>query len=151
MGIYDRNKVLKQNRGKYSSPYKEIGLSALRVVGTKPLKKDKKLSRKQLIKKLDDLIGKKVRARGQCARDGKITNLQWAHIVSRSYHKVRWLEDNALCLCRGCHFYFTNHPVEFARFVVEKIGLIRYEELKELATSYEKQDLQSFYEELKNN
>lgn len=56
--------------------------------------------------------------------------LQWAHIIPRGYHSVRWDEDNAFCLCSSCHMYYTYHPIEWEEFVVRKIGAIKYQELK---------------------
>ncbi len=67
--------------------------------------------------KADRLFSLIVRARGACQACGKTTNLQCAHIISRRYSQTRCVEDNAFCLCAGCHMRFTDHPVEFGDFV----------------------------------
>ena len=61
--------------------------------------------------------------------------MQCAHIVSRTYSHTRTDEDNAICLCGKCHFYFSKWPIEFAEFVFEKIGKAAYLKLKEKAES----------------
>jgi hypothetical protein len=79
----------------------------------------KQYSRKSLHGKLDKLVGEYFRARpcdyhknGGCA--GRI---EWCHIKSRKYLSVRWLPINAFSLCSGRHFYFTNNPDEFTRWI----------------------------------
>lgn len=71
-----------------------------------------------------------VRARGACENCGSITNLQCAHIVSRRYSATRTRLDNAFCLCAKCHMHFTEWPLEFHAFVVQKIGAVHYERLR---------------------
>lgn len=80
--------------------------------------------------KATTLHSKIVRARGACENCGTTQNLQCAHIVSRRYSVTRTLEDNAFCLCAGCHMHFTEWPLEFAAFVVEKIGEKKYHDLR---------------------
>lgn len=72
--------------------------------------------------KADKLAGDHVRARGYCQLGGAdhVTcngNLQWAHIVGRSNHRLRWEEYNALCLCAGHHMWYTYHPYEWVRII----------------------------------
>lgn len=95
----------------------------------------KEASSKTWIKKLDALIGSRVRSRGVCEAVGRPHKgvLQWAHIVSRSYHNTRWMEDNALCLCAGCHKFYTDRPLEWGDFVTSKFGNNHLEYLKEVA------------------
>lgn len=40
-----------------------------------------------------------------------------AHVISRRYLKTRHNVANGLDLCRGCHSYFTAHPVEWREFL----------------------------------
>jgi hypothetical protein len=37
--------------------------------------------------------------------------------------------ENAFCLCASCHRIFTDNPVDFSKFVLEKIGDAGYAEL----------------------
>lgn len=76
-----------------------------------------------------------VRARGTCESCGSRDNLQCAHIVSRRYSATRTDLANAFCLCAGCHMRFTEWPMDFAAFVVEKIGVAGYDALKDKAES----------------
>jgi len=115
-----------------------------------------KLSRKTLTNKLDKICSQIVRARGKCQRCGKTSNLQAAHIVSRTYRVVRWHLGNILCLCAGCHFWNHKNPIEFTEWVKELLGEDNYQELRKLAKSGEKlslSDMQVLYgryiEELK--
>jgi hypothetical protein len=77
------------------------------------------------------LHSKIIRAKGECEKCGEkqYDKLQCAHIISRRYAHTRTDEANAFCLCAKCHYYFTVSPVEFAKFVFEKIGEEAYEDL----------------------
>ena len=100
-------------------------------------------------KKADDLFSKIIRSKNYCDRCGKGQFLQCAHIVSRRFSATRCDLRNALCLCARCHHYFTDHPVEFGRFVINKIGDELYDELQKLAHKPTKVDWKLTYEELK--
>jgi len=84
------------------------------------------------------LHSKLVRARGTCAAlywhghecSGK---LETAHIISRTYSHTRVRLDNSFCLCTKAHMRFTHWPLEFAEFVFDKIGILKYQELTDLA------------------
>lgn len=68
----------------------------------------------------DKLCGDLVRSRGKCDRCQKTYNLQWAHIISRRYYHTRWLPQNGLCLCSGCHFMFTNNHIMWMKYLMDK-------------------------------
>lgn len=70
-----------------------------------------------------------VRARGECQACGKRENLQTAHVISRRFSNTRCELMNAYCLCAGCHHHFTDHPVEWGQFVIEKMGESGYRHL----------------------
>ena len=74
-----------------------------------------------------------VRSRGRCEHCGTTANLQCAHIVSRRYSATRTDLENAFALCAGCHMRFTEWPLEFAHFVLSKIGEEKYRALREKA------------------
>lgn len=116
-------------------------------------KERKEASSRTWIKRLDQLVGAKVRSRGTCEAVGRPHKgvLQWAHIVSRSYHNTRWLEENALCLCAGCHKYYTYRPLEWEQFITEKIGEGRYKTLKETALTHFKFPYKDYFEGLNKN
>ena len=96
-------------------------------------KKKKKVKRTTLLNKADGLFSKIIRTYGRCRRCGSISNLQCAHIVSRWYHAVRWDFDNAVCLCSGCHVYYTYRPLEWEEWVDKIFGKEYHYKLKQKA------------------
>lgn len=74
-----------------------------------------------------------IRSIGACERCGGDNSLQCAHIISRRYNAVRTDLRNAFCLCASCHRFFTDHPVNFARFVKERIDDKLYDQLNQMA------------------
>jgi hypothetical protein len=71
----------------------------------------------------------RVRSRGKCERCGKTANLQAAHIFSRRYLRLRWMDDNCVCLCAGCHFWAHHNPVLFSEWIRQKLGPDRFQHL----------------------
>lgn len=81
-----------------------------------------------------------VRARGACESCGGTSTLQCAHIISRRYASTRTDLDNAFCLCAGCHRRYTEWPLEFHSFVLERIGEDGYRTLRKKALEVKKVD-----------
>lgn len=85
---------------------------------------------------LDRLAGTVVRARGRCQnpRCGRAISsfnpLCWSHIIPRDCLHLRWLPENALCLCLECERYFTDHPTEQRELFISIIGEEPFWELK---------------------
>ena len=65
----------------------------------------KKKTKSQLKKQADKLFSEIIRKKGACQMCGKTSNLQAAHIVTRSNLHLRYDFNNALCLCSGCHLF----------------------------------------------
>src|SRR3990167_5354484 len=87
--------------------------------------------------KIDSCFSEIIRLRaGKCEETNGKMNLQCAHLISRSYKSTRWDLDNAICLSRERHKYYTEHPLEWELFLEKKIGSVRLEELKERAIDY---------------
>lgn len=89
------------------------------------------------MKRADTAFSQHIRSRGVCEsdRDTHKGNLQCAHIISRSYRVIRTDQRNALCICAGCHTYFTHRPLEWRRFIDRTYpGL--WDELTHLALTY---------------
>ena len=66
-----------------------------------------------------------VRARdGACVRCGRSegVQLQCAHIVGRTAAYTRTDENNAACLCAGCHHTLTHAPHEHVAFFTAYLG-----------------------------
>ena len=55
--------------------------------------------------------------------------LQCAHIHTRSYSATRFDPDNAVTLCRSCHMYYTQRPLEFKVFIDLVLGENYYDRL----------------------
>lgn len=86
-----------------------------------------------------------VRSRGRCENCGDGwratgSKLECAHIISRRFSNTRTLVENAFCLCSRCHMRFTEWPLEFAAFVLERIGQDRYDYLHRVAHEQRKMD-----------
>jgi DNA polymerase III alpha subunit len=92
--------------------------------------------------KADRLFSQLIRSRGRCESCGSTSYLQTAHVVSRRFSATRCDENNALCLCAKCHHHYTDHPVEWGRFVVEHMGETAYEWLRDKALHGAKVDWQ---------
>ena|SRR3990167_5124624 len=109
----------------------------------------KKTKKPKYNKKIaDSLFSKIIRNVGKCYKCGNTYNLQCAHIFSRTYYTIRWNELNAVCLCSGCHVFFTYHPIEWENFIKSKVGEERYNWLRVEAQTYKKIDYQEIIETL---
>lgn len=79
--------------------------------------------------KLDAIFSKVIRKRGYCERCKKddYNKLQCSHIHTRTKMSVRWDQENALCLCSGCHAYWWHkHPIDAAEFAKRYLGEEKY-------------------------
>ena len=61
-----------------------------------------------------------------------------AHIHGRKSQATRYDPDNALCLCAKDHYYFTDHPTEFAAFLRDYLGEGHLEIIREKSHSIKK-------------
>lgn len=95
----------------------------------KPPKKRKK-PKKNYRDQADELFSKAIRGIGYCEECGSLENLQCAHVVSRSYGSIRTDFRNAVCLCRGCHMFFTLRPLEWEEWSIARLGEELYRELR---------------------
>lgn len=90
---------------------------------------------------LDKLFSQWVRARSgwhcECCNsaDGQ---LDCAHIVGRRNRQTRWDDQNAICLCRNCHQYFTDHPHDWYEWTIANLGADRILAVRERAKSTDK-------------
>lgn len=81
--------------------------------------------------RLDREFSAEIRSMGFCERCGRSSGvqLQCAHIFSRRYLRLRWMKENAICLCAGCHFWAHHNPVSFTLWVQEYFGPERFNSL----------------------
>jgi len=90
---------------------------------------------------LDILFSRYIRARDKyCQRCGSSSGLQACHFIGRARRSVRWDDDNAICLCFGCHAYFTAHPLEFVEWFTDKLGQDKVDLLRARERIREKPD-----------
>ena len=99
----------------------------------------------------DRLFSLQVRAVGYCENDTDRHNgnLQCAHGFSRSYKATRWDRRNGFCLCAGCHVFYTHHPIEWAEWMLDRLGDRTLKELRELALTHRTPDLELVLAELR--
>lgn len=123
-----------------------------KVAKANGLKRERKEeSRTTWIKRCDKVVGEQVRSRNYCESPREHfckQNWQWCHGISRSYHMTRWMGQNGFCMCAGEHFYFTNHPLEWDKFLEDHWGEETYREMKKLALTKSTIDYKLLYKEL---
>lgn len=80
---------------------------------------------------LDDLFSQYIRLRDKvCQRCFNFGNIpQAAHFHGRGSRSVRYDEDNACCLCMGCHSYLDAHPVDKVEFFRQRLGQEKFDQL----------------------
>lgn len=100
-------------------------------------------------RKADRLFAQAIKQRDRfCQVCGGGERLQAAHLVSRRYHSTRWCMDNAVALCAGCHWRYTNDPLAWDRWCVERLGVDTFEALKTRALSPARPDYEVILGEL---
>jgi hypothetical protein len=92
---------------------------------------------------LDSLFSLYIRTRDNwtCQRCGKKQPLKsrgyhCAHIEGRGKESVRWDEENAVGLCKGCHQYIDSSHFRKEQFYISKFGKEKYNELRKRASKY---------------
>ena len=88
--------------------------------------------------KWDKIWSKKVRERdGKCLNCGKTESLNAHHVMPRGRKSTRFVLDNGISLCAGCHVFSPNSvhrtPEGSKAFCVRIIGLKKYKELEKMS------------------
>jgi len=103
----------------------------------------RKISRKGIIKKLDDLIRDHLKETREkyCVVCGKSMDwfhpqncpfgLQVSHYISRDYKALRWDLKNVEPMCIGCNYRHDKNPAPYTLYMIEKYGTERIEYLNE--------------------
>jgi len=120
-------------------------------------KPKRKYKHKTIRQKLDadclELWSLCVRTRDKTCRNcNSDFNLQAHHIVQRNYKASRYLLDNGICLCAGCHWPEKLDPEKFRGVVISIIGEAKYlymQETYRINYKYTIDDLIKIKEELK--
>ncbi len=96
----------------------------------------RKKTRRDYKVQADKLFAAAVRSIGFCEDCGTDTFLQCAHVISRSYSAIRVDFRNAVCLCRGCHMFYTPRPLQWEDWARRRIGDETFDLLRGLALAY---------------
>ena len=78
----------------------------------------------------------RLRANGLCQETNGKEFPQCAHIISRDYKNTCWDLDNAICLSRNRHKFYTHRPLEWEVFVDKLLGLGYHNKMKQRALNY---------------
>lgn len=117
------------------------------------IKKKKKPSRKNLVKKLDTIFSKYIRLRDEyCVLCGTPEKANCGHLFSRRHYSTRWDEENCYQQCYPCNFKHNIQPYHYHRWFIEKFGKDKMDELhtKHLQSKkYTNVDLEELYEQIK--
>jgi hypothetical protein len=101
-------------------------------------------------KKADELFRSLINLKyDKCQNCGSGNNKQCAHLASRGYYSTRWSVENAVILCKGCHMYYTHHPLEWDDWCYKRLGT-DWDDLKFRAKNFlGKTDYKKLTEQLK--
>ena len=93
----------------------------------------RKISKKGIITKLDDLVSKYVIERDKiCVTCGSKKQLTNGHLFSRTHQVVRWdIRDdgNCHCQCWPCNFLHVHDKYRYEKWFIEKFGMKRFDDL----------------------
>lgn len=123
-GVYVKGKRSKNLKQPWTNEKLSMGFPK-----PSPKKKTKKIINRikktplaKLKREADKFCGDIVRSRGKCEAVGFAVkcsgHLQWAHIISRRYHALRWIPQNALCLCHTHHSAFHYNDEKWVYFLM---------------------------------
>ena len=89
-------------------------------------KRKKKLTKKQVVKRLDKLFSELVRREWKrCPFCNKPSECCF-HFVTRTKYSVRWSFINTVGSCRGCNFKYEHDPHFAIQWFIETSGLNGY-------------------------
>lgn len=96
----------------------------------------KKTQRRKIVEKLDKITAQVIKLRDdftcqRCKGKPRPQGCHWAHIYSRTSHKMRWDLLNNLVLCNGCHRWWHANPLDSEWWFRMKFPA-RYDYLQEL-------------------
>lgn len=90
----------------------------------------RKISRKGLVRKLDNLVSLYVRKRDKrCFTCGSLDKLGCGHLFTRAWYSVRWDGLNCHAQCWGCNFRHEHDPAAYQLKFIDRYGLEAYREL----------------------
>jgi hypothetical protein len=116
------------------------------------MKINKKMTRGEVVKRLDSIFSKWVRLRGaKITPDGRILNkcctcgvvqditkMDAGHYISRGKYATRWSEDNVFPQCKRCNIFLKGNYTSYALFMIKTYGYSKLQELDRRSKSTEK-------------
>lgn len=94
------------------------------------LKKPKKHSRKWLVRNLDQVFSRYIRARDQrCVLCGTKEDLTCGHVFSRVAYSTRWDEENSFAQCLNENLTHEYDPYPFLLWYQNKFGKKKLDEV----------------------
>jgi hypothetical protein len=90
----------------------------------------RKITRKGLIRQLDDVVRQLVKLKGTtCVCCGKTENMTCGHLITRSKYSVRWDLMNCWPQCAGCNYTHEFNPHIYINWFINSQGLYAYRKL----------------------
>jgi 5-methylcytosine-specific restriction endonuclease McrA len=72
-------------------------------------------------------------AGGSCAKCGSAgARLEWHHVITRRVRALRWIPENSVALCVGCHRWYHANPRAALAWFVERFGEARLAYLRSM-------------------
>lgn len=118
----------------------------------------KKLSRKKLIVKLDNIFSKYIRLRDAdkegycrcvtCGQKYHWKKIQAGHFISRKHYATRWNEQNVHAQCVGCNVFKYGEQYKYSLYLGSKISsdLLNKSHESVKYADYELEDMIKFYQ-----
>ncbi len=123
----------------------------------------RKVKRKTLVRKLDQIFSLYVRTRDAdkrgyckcctCGKKLKIKEIHCGHFMSRRHMATRWDEENCASQCVGCNTFNQGEQYKFALFLNTKYNTDKSSELLQKSRNtvkYSITDLEEMKEQFKN-
>lgn len=118
----------------------------------------KKLSRKKLIVKLDNIFSKYIRLRDAdkegycrcvtCGQKYHWKKIQAGHFISRKHYATRWNEQNVHAQCVGCNVFKYGEQYKYSLYLGSKVSsdLLNKSHESVKYADYELEDMIKFYQ-----
>ena len=120
-------------------------------------KKNKKISRSSLIKRLDKVFSLYIRIKNSndfgitkcvtCNKEDHYKNMQCGHFISRKHYILRWDEENCNVQCVACNVFRYGEQYKYSLFLGTKLSKKLYNKSKKLInfTTSELKDKLNYY------
>ena len=94
------------------------------------MRKQRKISRKGLVRKLDKAVSLFVIARDKfCVTCGSSQNLTAGHLFSRIAYSTRWDFENVFAQCLSCNLRHEYDPYPLTNYYLGRFGKAGYDQL----------------------